>query len=143
MASYYRRQDTSSRTPVAIRRTSIEVLSQLDEAWLLNAFHSASRALAQRVANENGVPLGFDVLEFDLTSRAHGPKASVTVTATLLERQQSCYAVKYTAMFGRERRKSQDESDDVLLARAAGWTWAPSLGPLSGSFALHGRAELG
>lgn len=119
---------------VAVRRSSVEAPSNITEAWVLRAFDRASRALAQRLWGEDGVPLGLDALELhSLPDDVHSP-VTVSVSATLLEERVTRHAVEYRVTMKRRATSDARPSSDEMLAKAAVWTWVPSNGPLIAGF---------
>jgi hypothetical protein len=90
------------------------------ESRVLMAFDSLRRAMSRALSGEDGVPVGYDVLEIQPPSA--GPRA-VLVTATLLEDLGVRHAVEYQATLL--------EPPARAVVRAAGWTLVPGAGLLS------------
>jgi hypothetical protein len=129
--------DLSSRGPqgrkdadTSVSRTSFQLAADLTEAWVLRALDQASRALAQRLWSEDGVPLGLDSLEIQPLPADLRGTVMVTVRASLLEDMVTRHAVDYRVTL-RRPMDGPGRGPEVRLAAAAGWTWVPSNGPLN------------
>lgn len=128
------RDGATATHAVAVKRSSIVAPSDITESWVLRALDRASRALAQRLWGEDGVPLGLDAIELYAVAHDVTRPVTVSVSATLLEERVTRHSVEYLVTMKRSAPGDGRPSAVELLAKAAGWTWVPSNGPLNAGF---------